>query len=669
MPKVATVLFAKRKTRTRLWRDVIFVESKPRSLKAAVLFALILFFLASPTLLKTGKIQAAGEFKTSYDTVYNVEENEEVKVTQNITIENLTSRYYVPQYKFTIGSESPKNVTAWDSTGSITPKVQREDGKTLITLDFRARVVGKGNKLNFGVSYSFPGLANRNGLIWEINLLKITGIADLSSYNLTVSVPTSFGPPLFQFPSPTSQEVSNQRRLIKFNKAALLQGAPRMGFGKFQLYELVLTYHLQNTRIGLGYTEIVIPSDIPEYQEIIQKSLLPAPVSIRVDNDGNYLARYNLRPLEKKEVVWEGWAALYYPDRNFATDKLAALPPELVSKYTGSQKYWETEETEIKAEAAQLADPKLSVAEILQRIYTFVTGKLSYDFKKLESGELVRLGALTALSQTDKAVCMEYTDLFVALARAAGIPAREVNGFAYTADDTSRPLSLRVEGDVLHAWPQVYIPGTGWTMVDPTWGSTSGSNYFSAFDLSHLAFVVKGESSEYPLPAGSYKIDPNKKDVEVSFSTEEDVITKKPKLQAEVTLAKFILSPWSALARVIVSNTGDATAFSTQAGLESNLLGLEDPTLEIGTLPPGASAEYTVRLTSPSPWVKGEEKLKVQVSAQDFGGKEVQANQEDTELVRPLYWPLRIQEIGIAAGFGLLIFFSRKIFLARISKP
>jgi hypothetical protein len=181
--------------------------------------------------------------------------------------------------------------------------------------------------------------------------------------------------------------------------------------------------------------------------------------------------------------------------------------------------------------------------------------------------------------------------------------------------------------------------------------------------------VVKGESSEYPLPAGSYKTDPNQKDVEVSFSTEEAVVTEKPKLQIEVALSKFILSPLASSAHVTVSNTGNATAFSTQAEVGSNLLGVEDPTLEIGTLPPGASAEYDVRLTSSSPWAKGEEKLQVQVSTQDFGGKEIQANQEDTELVRPLYWPLRIQELGIAAGFGLLIFFSRKIFLARISRP
>lgn len=633
--------------------------------KAVSLLVGIFFLLFTPLLRSA---YAAGDFKTDYRTTYTVEEDQQVRVKQNVTIENLTSKSYISQYIFTIGSEAPTDITARDPTGSITPKVRKENGKTTITLSFHAKVIGKGNKLNFSVSYDFPGLANQNGLIWELNLLKITGLGAISSYNLTVSVPTSFGPPLFQFPNPVSQIIVGERRLISYNKAGLSQGAPRLGFGKFQLYQLALTYHLKNTRVGLGYTEIALPPDIPGYQQVILKSLLPAPVSIRVDSDGNYLARYNLKPLEKKDVVWEGWIALYYPGRNFSEEKLSAIPAPLIQKYAVSQSYWETEAVEIISQSAKLADPIRPVAEILRKIYDFVTKKLSYDFKKLESGELVRLGALTALAQPDKAVCMEYTDLFIALARAAGIPAREVDGFAYTADDTNRPLSLRVEGDVLHAWPQAYFPGTGWMMVDPTWGSTSGSDYFSSFDLSHLAFVIKGESSEYPLPAGSYKTNPNQKDVEVSFSTQKEVTGEDPRLNLELKLAKFILSPLKSTAEVTITNTGTTAALETAIKLESSLLKLEEDTLDVGTLPPGAYASYVVQLASTSPWTKGEEKIQASAAAEAFDGEKVRTEQEDTETVRPLYWPLHIQEWGLVAAFALITIFGRKILLARIAR-
>ncbi|MFI5310134.1 MAG: transglutaminase family protein [Gemmatimonadales bacterium] len=68
--------------------------------------------------------------------------------------------------------------------------------------------------------------------------------------------------------------------------------------------------------------------------------------------------------------------------------------------------------------------------------------------------------------------CNEHTQLYVALARAAGIPARIATGLAY------------VNGKFYyHAWPEVYLKG--WVAVDPTFGE------FPA-DAAHLRFVIGG---------------------------------------------------------------------------------------------------------------------------------------------------------------------------------
>ncbi|KKS22664.1 MAG: hypothetical protein UU80_C0004G0054, partial [candidate division WWE3 bacterium GW2011_GWA1_41_8] len=40
-------------------------------------------------------------------------------------------------------------------------------------------------------------------------------------------------------------------------------------------------------------------------------------------------------------------------------------------------------------------------------------------------------------------------------------------------------------------------------------------------DTNHFAFVTKGLNSEYPLPAGAYRIDENEKLVEIEFSQDE----------------------------------------------------------------------------------------------------------------------------------------------------
>jgi len=57
--------------------------------------------------------------------------------------------------------------------------------------------------------------------------------------------------------------------------------------------------------------------------------------------------------------------------------------------------------------------------------------------------------------------CTEYSQLFVTLARAAGLPAREVSGFVYSGDDHAPTLGG-------HAWVEVLIDGR-WTGMDPTW--------------------------------------------------------------------------------------------------------------------------------------------------------------------------------------------------------
>jgi hypothetical protein len=68
--------------------------------------------------------------------------------------------------------------------------------------------------------------------------------------------------------------------------------------------------------------------------------------------------------------------------------------------------------------------------------------------------------------------CNEHTQLYVALARAAGVPARVATGLAY------------VNGKFYyHAWPEVFL--NDWVAVDPTFGQ------FPA-DAAHLRFVVGG---------------------------------------------------------------------------------------------------------------------------------------------------------------------------------
>jgi hypothetical protein len=113
---------------------------------------------------------------------------------------------------------------------------------------------------------------------------------------------------------------------------------------------------------------------------------------------------------------------------------------------------------------------------------------------------------------------MEYTDLFIAIARAAKIPAREINGYAYSDNPKIKPLSL--VSDVLHAWPEYWDSGKKvWVAIDPTWqDTTGGADFFNKLDLRHFTFVIHGVDPQKPYPPGSYKLGANpQKDVFVNL--------------------------------------------------------------------------------------------------------------------------------------------------------
>ena len=180
------------------------------------------------------------------------------------------------------------------------------------------------------------------------------------------------------------------------------------------------------------------------------------------------------------------------------------------------------------------------------------------------------MGAANALDKQDSALCLEFTDLFIALARAAGIPARAVNGFAYTDNANLRPLSL--EQDVLHAWPEYYDDQRQlWRPIDPTWGNTTGGvDFFNQTDLNHFAFVTLGQDSAYPIPAGAYKTDDQPaKNVAVNFGHS---VLPRPQLQLELKLPREGLAGVSLTGKILVKNSGNVALYQTPIKLATETL-------------------------------------------------------------------------------------------------
>lgn len=506
-------------------------------------------------------------FSVSNDITYTVSDSGNTHTAFNIGLTNTTSQYYASSYKVKIGFENLTNVTASDQEGSITPSVIKgTDGHTIDVL-FNKPVVGINNTQKFTISFDTPDIAQNIGKVWEVNIPGVSNQNDFSSFNVHVRVPASFGDPSYIKPQFTKTLTSSG---LNFSKEELQKAGISIAFGELQTYGFSLSYHLKNKNLFPIKTEIALPPTT-NYQDISIDSLTPAPTQVKQDKDGNWLAEYFLLPGETKNIKAKGKVDLFlYPRRQIESE-------ENLNKYLQEKPYWQTSNSEIKKLAQSLKTPFA--------IYEYVVKNLSYDFSRVSDSKS-RVGASGVLKNPSSAVCLEFTDLFVALARAAGIPAREVDGFAFTENSKQRPLSKVL--DILHAWPEYYDRDLAtWIMVDPTWGNTTaGVDYFNILDFDHFAFVIKGENSNYPVPAGGYKLSESQdtKDVEVFFTQEK--IKKVQNFQVEDEFPKFAMSSFPIEGKITLRNNGQTILDTQTVLIESENLSPSAQSLSFNAIPP-----------------------------------------------------------------------------------
>ncbi len=68
------------------------------------------------------------------------------------------------------------------------------------------------------------------------------------------------------------------------------------------------------------------------------------------------------------------------------------------------------------------------------------------------------------LNESDTGYCVHFASAATVLLRAAGVPARYVEG--YTVDVNSQKTTI--SGDMAHAWVEYYVEDLGWVIMDPT---------------------------------------------------------------------------------------------------------------------------------------------------------------------------------------------------------
>lgn len=149
--------------------------------------------------------------------------------------------------------------------------------------------------------------------------------------------------------------------------------------------------------------------------------------------------------------------------------------------YTQPSKYIDSEDKDIISLASSLAAGEDDQYVVVYKLAEWSNRNIKYDLSTLT--ESTSLPASWVL-RNRQGVCDELTNLFIALNRALGIPARFVSGIAYTDSE------LFPERWGFHGWAEVYFPGYGWVPFDVTYGQ------FGFVDAGHIKMAETADISE-----------------------------------------------------------------------------------------------------------------------------------------------------------------------------
>ena len=531
-----------------------------------------LAFLALPRALF-----AQSEFVTDVLVTYEAQTTGKTRVTHFVTLTNTLSNIYATSYTLKLQGIEATNITASSGGKNLTATSSKQGDSLAIKIDFEDAVVGKGQKRNFTIAFDDASLAQKAGEVWEVSIPRLSNTESFNSYVVTLTVPSAFGEKAYISPTPDKEATRGTLREFTFNKETISEKGVTAAFGPFQVFSFDLTYHLENPLMRTGQIEIAIPPDT-SFQKVSYESIEPQPVKVTTDKDGNWLALFRLKSRERLDVKAVGSVQIFskpLPNPIFNAS--------LLTDNIKETEFWQVNDPFIKNLANQLKTPRA--------IYNYLVTNFSYDYERVRPN-VARLGAKEALLSPKNAICTEFTDAFVALARALGIPAREVNGYAYTENPKIQPLSL--VADVLHAWPEYWDEIQKiWVPVDPTWGNTTGGlDYFTKLDLRHFTFVNHGQDAAQPYPPGSYKLGSNpQKDVFVSFGQlppkREEIPQIEIKHGPRLPFAPLTLS-------VLVKNTGPTALYNQNLSVFSDKATYLSQ--QIASLPPWGEKEIAFKI-------------------------------------------------------------------------
>lgn len=247
--------------------------------------------------------------------------------------------------------------------------------------------------------------------------------------------------------------------------------------------------HVSTIPPGTHQLRIWLPLPYEERSQAVSDLKIESPVRFKIEHEKEYGNRYAYFVVEPDDVKGPFEIRLTFHAQRFEhrvalimTDDPPAQPLVSPARFLLPDRL-----VPINGEIAQLSGRQTEGAtepvDKARRLYNYVVSTMHYDHDGTGWGR----GDAVWACENKHGNCTDFHSLFIAMARAAGIPARFEIGFSLPTG-----VSQGVIGGY-HCWAEFYVQGIGWIPVDASEASKNkemSDYFFGTTDQNRVMFTL-----------------------------------------------------------------------------------------------------------------------------------------------------------------------------------